>query len=145
MSDGLQSGRWHSIIPILREFETYLAADAPKLEVVNANDFEWSYEEYRRRKRGFRICSGRGVYLLFNAEAQLRYVGLAMNAFDDRIWGHDEYIQRRWTDVIAFQDDWRFMAPALECFLIARLQPPDNTHLRGVAIRERTVLRGNGG
>jgi len=137
MDDELQPARWSEIIPLLREFETYLAPDAPRLEIIHANDRAWSYEEYRRRKREYKICSGKGVYLLFNAEEQLRYVGAAMNTFDDRIWGHDEHVSRRWTDVIPFPSSWSFFAPALECFLIVKLQPPDNTVYRYYTIGER--------
>jgi hypothetical protein len=122
---------------MLREFETYLAPDAPRLEIINADDRKWSYEEYRCRKREFKICSGNGVYLLFNSEDQLRYVGVAMNTFDHRIWGHDEQVTRQWTDVIPFPSGWYFLAPALEFFLIVRLQPPDNTAYRGYTIGER--------
>lgn len=137
MSNIPQLGRWNNIIPLIRKFETYLAPDAPKLQIINANDSEWSYEEYRRRKSEFHICSGNGVYFLFDAEEQLRYIGLAMNTFDNRIWGHDEYVSRRWTDAIIFPNEWYFMAPALECFLIIKLQPPDNTNYRGHTIGER--------
>ena len=113
------------------------APDAPRLEIVNANDRAWSDDEYRRRKREFKICSGNGVYLLFNAEEQLRYVGAAMNTFDDRIWGHDADVNRHWTDVIPFPTGWYFLAPALEFFLIVKLQPPDNTVYRAYTIGER--------
>jgi hypothetical protein len=130
--------RWSSVISVVREFEAHLAHNAPKLQIVNAIDREWSYEEYRQRKREFRICSGKGVYLIFDVEDRLQYVGLAMNAFDDRIWSHDEYVPRKWTDVIAFPDDWCFIAPALECFLIAKLKPPGNSHYRSLAFGERT-------
>ena len=70
-----------------------------------------------------------------------RYVGLAMNRFDDRIWGHDEYVSRRWTDVIPFEHGWYFLAPALEFFLIVRLQPPDNTAYRSYSIGGRVFAK----
>ena len=139
MADEQPPARWAMITQLLREFESYLAADAPRLEIVHANDWEWSYEEYRRRKREFKICSGNGVYLLFNADEQLRYVGVAMNAFDHRIWTHDEHVSRRWTDVIPFPSGWYFLAPALEFFLIVRLQPPDNTAYRSYTIGDRAI------
>lgn len=131
--------RWSPIIPLLREFETYLAADAPRLKIVHANDVSWSNEEYRRRRRESKVFSGYGVYLIFNAEERLRYVGLAMNDFDQRIWGHDQHVSRRWTDVIPFEHGWYFLAPALEFFLIVRLQPPDNTAYSGYSIAERVL------
>jgi hypothetical protein len=33
--DGAEPARWLPIIPLLREFETYLAAGAPRLEIIN--------------------------------------------------------------------------------------------------------------
>jgi hypothetical protein len=137
LSDQTQPTRWTPIIAALREFESYLAADAPRLEIVNAIDADWTYEEYRRRKREFKICRGNGVYLIFDPTATLQYVGLAMNTFDHRIWGHDEYVSRHWTDVIPFAEGWYFLAPALEFFLIAKLQPPVNTAYSKYEIGER--------
>lgn len=139
MAEDIQPARWSPIIPLLRAFETYLAADAPRLKIVHANDIGWSYEEYLCRRRESKVFSGYGVYLIFNAEEQLRYVGLAMNTFDARIWGHDEHLSRHWTDVIPFEHGWYFLAPALEFFLIVRLQPPDNTAYRGYTIPERVL------
>jgi hypothetical protein len=140
MADEFQQARWSRIIPLLREFETYLAPDAPPLEIINANDWEWSDEEYRHRKREFKICSGSGVYLLFNANEQLRYIGVAMNTFDHRIWGHDEYVNRRWTDVIRFHSGWCFLAPALEFFLIVKLQPRTIRHTLATRLASARLL-----
>src|SRR5262249_57527184 len=64
--------RWRTVEPLLRKFESYLAADAPPLRIVAANDYEWSDEEYRQRKRDFKVCSGNGVYLIFNAASELQ-------------------------------------------------------------------------
>jgi hypothetical protein len=131
--------RWRKVEPLLREFESYLAAEAPPLRIVPANDYDWSDEEYRQRKRDFKVCSGSGVYLIFDVASQLQYVGLAMNTFDHRIWSHDEYISRQWTDVIPFDPAWYFLAPALEFFLIVHLRPPANTAYRQYSIGERVV------
>jgi hypothetical protein len=139
MDDAHSLPRWRKVEPLLREFESYLAADAPPLRIVPANDYDWSDEEYRQQKRDFKVCSGNGVYLIFDAASQLQYVGLAMNTFEHRIWSHDEYISRQWTDVIPFDPAWYFLAPALEFFLIVRLQPPANTAYRQYTISERLV------
>jgi hypothetical protein len=139
MEDAQSLPRWRTVEPLLREFKSYLAADAPPLRIVPANDYDWSDEEYRQRKRDFKVCSGSGVYLIFDAASELQYVGLAMNTFDHRIWSHDEYISRQWTDVIPFDPAWYFLAPALEFFLIVRLQPPANTAYRQYSIGERVV------
>lgn len=132
-----QPARWSTIIPLLREFEGYLAEDAPRLALVHANDSRWSDEAYRRRRAELKYGSKYGVYLLFEGTEQLRYVGLAMYSFDKRIWSHDGYISRQWTDIIPFEDTWYFLAPALEFFLISRLQPPDNRSYRNDRIGER--------
>ena len=139
MDEGVSLPRWGMVEPLLREFESYLSADAPQLRIVHANDRNWSYEEYRQRKQEFKVCSGNGVYLIYDAAAQLQYVGLAMNTFDHRIWGHDEHFSRQWTDVIPFDPAWYFLAPALEFFLIVRLQPPANTAYRNYPIAKRVV------
>jgi hypothetical protein len=144
MDEAVSLPRWGTVEPLLREFESYLAAEAPRLRIVPANDADWSYDEYRQRKRDYKICSGNGVYLIYDADSQLQYVWLAMNTFDHRIWGHDEYVSRQWTDVIPFDPAWYFLAPALEFFLIVRLQPPANTAYRKYTIGERVVVRTQG-
>ena len=50
MANESQLARWSAIVPLLREFETYIASDAPRLDIVNAIDREWSYEKYRHWK-----------------------------------------------------------------------------------------------
>jgi hypothetical protein len=138
MEEAVSLPRWSTVEPLLREFESYLATDAPRLRIVSANDCDWSYEKYRRRKREFKLCSGNGVYLIYDAASQLEYVGLAMNTFDHRIWDHDDQVSRQWTDIIPFDPAWYFLAPALEFFLIVRLQPPANTAYRKYTIGQRT-------
>ena len=141
MDEALSLPRWSTVEPLLREFESYLAANAPRLRILSANDYTWSYEEYRQRKQEFKVCSGNGVYLIYDAASQLQYVGLAMNTFDHRIWGHDEHVSRRWTDVIPFDPAWYFLAPALEFFLIVRLRPPGNKAYSKYTIGERAGLQ----
>ena len=118
--------RWDMIVPHLHEFQSHLANHIPQLIIQNATDRQWPHDRYlQQRKTG--IFSQKGVYLLFDNEEKLQYVGVATNTFDDRIWSHDWWIDRRFIDVIPFPDDYCFLALALEFFLIRRLQPPKNT------------------
>src|SRR4051794_32026216 len=58
MVEVVSLSRWSTVEPLLSEFESHLATDAPRLRIVHANDSDWSYEEYRQRKREFKVCSG---------------------------------------------------------------------------------------
>lgn len=121
--------RWSKIIPALEEFQSYLSPKAPTLRIVLGNDKQWSKYEYDTQvQQGvFRQC---GVYLFTTTENVLEYIGLATRTFDDRIWKHDDHISRRYTDLIPIPRDFDFLAPALEMFLIQRLNPPENKALR---------------
>jgi hypothetical protein len=69
----------------LRDFQSYLAPHVPTLEFVNATDAWWTEEEYNRlRPPGFPTRM-RGVYLLFDENEVLLYVGVAMVSFDKRV------------------------------------------------------------
>ena len=104
----------------------------PKVDVQLAVDSAWAAEEYRsRRPQGFPGRS-RGVYLFFDQSDALIYVGKACWNFDKRIWGHYSSKKHwKWIDIIPFEDEWWFLIPALEAFLIARLHPRDNKEYRG--------------
>lgn len=129
--------RWKPIIPQLREFELSLAEDLRCLQIVVGNDKQWSDTRYRKQVSTGIFSDKRGVYLMFDPKGDLQYVGKAMNAFDDNIWAkkHDAY--RRWTDLIPFEHRAYFLAPALEFFLISRLDPPRNSQYRGYTIPSR--------
>lgn len=67
-----------------------------------------------------------------DAPDALLYVGVAMYTFDYRVWEHEPDIpNRRYIDFIAFPDKYAFLAPALEFFLISRLNPPHNSIYTG--------------
>ena len=125
----MSEARWKAILPVLEEFQSFLSAKVPKLRIVVANDRRWPQERYlQQRKPG--IFLEYGVYLIFDPSETLEYVGLAMNTFDDRIWSHDSYVDRQWTDVIPMSHAYYFLAPALEFFLIVRLRPRKNSQYR---------------
>ena len=121
--------RWQSIAPVLDEFQTFLCPGLPRFELVAADDSQWSDDRYKAQ-RATGVFSRRGVYLIFDQSEALQYVGVAMYTFQKRIWSHDEWVRRRWTDVIPFPDESYFLARALEFFLIVRLRPPANTQYR---------------
>jgi hypothetical protein len=40
MVEAIEFTRWSAVEPLLREFESHLAVDAPRLRIVHANDAE---------------------------------------------------------------------------------------------------------
>lgn len=125
--------RWESIVPFLKEFQDYLGPRVPELEIQFGNDRRWSDERYEEQVRTG-IFEQYGVYLIFEADEALQYVGLAMNRFQERIWMHDAYVNRQFTDLIPFRYEHYFLAPALEFFLVCRLRPPKNKVYRDYTI-----------
>jgi hypothetical protein len=117
--------RWKPVLPHLLEFQKHLAELVPPLELIAANDHQWTQERYLEQCRTG-IFNKYGVYLIFAPDESLEYVGLAMNRFHDRIWSHDDWVNRRWTDVIPLRHEHYFLGPALEFLLICRLRPPKN-------------------
>ena len=53
--------------------------------------------------------------------------------FDKRVWSHQSRLEYRWIDIIPFDEEHYFLAPALEFFLICKLNPLDNRVFRGYA------------
>lgn len=125
--------RWEPIIPQLRDFQHHLAPHVPELRIQHANDRRWSQQRYREQCRTG-IFDQYGVYLMFDNNEVLEYVGVAMNSFHDRLWSHDSFVERMLTDVIAIPHEYYFLGVALEFFLICRLHPPKNTIYRGYTI-----------
>ena len=123
--------RWEPIIPLLREFESFLSDKVARLRIVFACDRHWSEDEYKRRRPPGFPSNLRGVYLIFDPAEALRYVGVAMFNYDKRVWSHDAELERRWTDIIPFDDRHLFLALSFEFFLISRLKPPGNKVYRG--------------
>jgi hypothetical protein len=125
--------RWQPLLPVLDEFQANLAPQFRRLELTAATDKQWSDAEYwKLRPKGF-PSRLRGVYLLFDEDDCLLYVGLAMWRFDKRVWAHDEWIPRRWIDIISLDDRSIFLAPSLEFWLISRIKGLRNRIYRGYA------------
>jgi hypothetical protein len=118
--------RWRDIQPLLDQFADQTAAHVPRPQILLAVDRQWSDEEYKARRPDGFPSRLRGVYLIFDSDEHLLYVGLAMSCFDSRVWDHDDDLDRRWTDIVPFDNEHIFLAPALEFYLIAKLKPPHN-------------------
>ena len=124
--------RWRAVRTSLDDFRKYLSPDVPCFPIVAANDFKWSEEEYNRlRPKGFPTKLN-GVYLIFDEQEVLLYVGVSVVNFDKRVWSHDSHFkacgaQRRWTDIIVLPRECAFLGLSLEYFLICRLRPRWNT------------------
>jgi len=117
--------RWKNVQAALDEFHAHLAPTVPRPQVVALNDRRWTDEQY---KANLKIAPYKlpGVYLIYDLSEKLLYVGLATGNFHDRIWSHDHHLDRCFTDVIAFDENYSFLIPSLELFLIRRLKPPGN-------------------
>lgn len=121
--------RWRAAHSALAEFRSYVTERVPTFEIVNETDRTWSDEEYRERRS--RRLQEPGVYLMFDDDGVLLYVGVARWTFDKRVWTHDQEPRflarpRRWIDLIPFPRECAFLASALEHFLIERLRPVHN-------------------
>jgi hypothetical protein len=127
--------RWAPIIPHLRGFQRHLAPHVPPLAIHHLNDRRWTREQYLKQCKAGQF-NHYGVYLMFDREEKLEYVGVAMNSFHNRIWDHDSFVERMLTDVIPIPHAYYFLGLSLEFFLICRLHPPKNTIYRGYTIPE---------
>jgi hypothetical protein len=118
--------RWSEIQDIIDKFQEFLAPDdVMQLKVQKGID----------RRSGIEFSeqcgalTNRGVYLFFDGSDSLRYVGCAsLQPFGRRIpqsikklqekrW-IDIWEELRWVDVITFNYERSFFAPALEKYLI---------------------------
>jgi hypothetical protein len=118
--------RWKQIENSIEEFRKFLSSNIPKLSIVNATDKKWTAKQYKELKpKGF-PSKLRGVYLIFDEQETLLYIGLSTTCFNKRIWKHDTRFQRRYIDIIPIGDNCFPLAPALEYFLITRHPTPGN-------------------
>ena len=113
----MELNHWRPIIPVIAEFQSYLSTEVQPLKIVAANDRNWTDAEYKRfRPSGF-PSRLRGVYLIFDSSEKLLYVGVAMFNYDNRVWTHDNNLERRWTDIISFEDKYVFFCFVSGVFL----------------------------
>jgi hypothetical protein len=97
----------------------------------------------RRWPQTWPNADGRGVYLVFDHELSLRYIGKASmrSSIGARLGTYFGYaedrsckilhtgwrVQPRFLVTVAVPDETPWEAPAIEEYLIKRLQPPDNS------------------
>jgi hypothetical protein len=119
--------RWDKIQQSINEFQNQLNSSVPNLKIIQATDKKWTKAEYQSNKPvGFPFKMA-GVYLLFNTDDELLYIGVSTVCFNKRIWHHDNRLKsRRFIDIIPFEDKFIHFAPALEYFLITRHHTPGN-------------------
>lgn len=119
------------------EFQSFLSDKVPKLELIKPVHKDWSPEEYKQHQMTGVVPKGfpsrlKGVYILFDWEDQLKYIGVATYNYDKRVWTHDKHFEaaEMWRgdiDIIPLTDEFSFIAPSLEYYLITRLKPMLNS------------------
>ena len=137
--------RWQQLRAALADFRSYLSPDIPPFPILAANDYWWDDDEYKRNRPVGFPSKMRGVYLMYDANGELMYVGVALVNFDKRVWSHDDLFashsdERRWTDIISINPEHAFLALSLEYFLICRLRPKYNTAYSGYEVPQLGVV-----
>ena len=106
--------RWELLKEAVDKFSEYFASKFPKLKVEESSDvLNWEDQI--------------GVYLIFDCNSSLFYVGEATVNFGSRISDHKNTFECSTVDLIVFPTNIRCFIPALERFLIKELQPLGNT------------------
>jgi hypothetical protein len=120
--------RWRPIEAELGEFRRYLYDGFPPLKICEGYDSAWErgplYKSAVKARRYYRA----GVYLFFDVDGKLLYVGKGM-WFYGRIFRH-AIPGARYVDLIAFDEQHAPFLSALEHFLICRLKPHFNKNGR---------------
>jgi hypothetical protein len=112
--------RWRLIEEMIREFQTLLSPSIPRLELEEGVDCESKVQSSALKKPG--------VYFIFDATEMLMYVGSASSEqMIQRTRTHLKSKERfqkspRWIDIIPLEWDWFFIAPALELYLIQKIE-----------------------
>lgn len=122
----------------LAKFRTLLAPEAvvPEFEISDRYDIKSDWQ------KSLPHAAEAGVYLIYSADETLLYIGKASagstigRRLDKYFKGADgQGVSRKnmkWTKepryirAVKVASDFKFFAPALEEFLIDRMQPPDN-------------------
>jgi hypothetical protein len=108
-------------------FCALLADSVPAPEVVLLYDWDWTRQQWLDYRKQTGYHRRRGVYAHFSVTGECLYVGKGSSEKQrlDRCWGYrgDEC---QWILAASVPDDIPYLVPALEQFLIERLNPRDN-------------------
>lgn len=115
-----EQSRWFNIRDVLTSFYSYfVVGKVPKLEILNV------------RSAGIVMDSNSpdtltGVYLLFNRDNQLLYIGYTSDRLSSRLRNHEKTFEWYHEDIIVIEPEFRWLACGLERFLIDELHPRFN-------------------
>lgn len=115
--------RWNDLKTALDEFRG-IFSDSPAWQPELLNDRDDN--ELYRSQLAARAFAGAGVYLHYSPSGDLLYVGMTMSGLH-RCWDCRPQ-DCRWTDVVPPPNGFDLFVPALEIYLIRRLQPLNNKH-----------------
>lgn len=105
--------RWEEAQDALRDFQSYLAVRVPVLRIERDTDvLGWQKLQ--------------GVYLNYDEQGRLLYLGFTLDCFQNRKSQHEKRFETYWLDLIVLPEGLIFLAPALESFLLKRLFPELN-------------------
>lgn len=128
----MSPSRWAPIEEMICDFQGLLAPlqTIPQFKIEKGVDCD-HYPTFGAASPALRL---RGVYLVFDESEWPRYIGMAAErSLIERIRNHRKRewkdVNPRWIDVIPFDWEWVFFAPALELYLIDRVGEKEGSKL----------------
>lgn len=116
--------RWQRLRSALRQFRDKHAPASPDFEIVAYSEPGGEYPTTRHPGVGSRRC----VYLFFDEQQRLNYVGKSAGGVLSRMYQHDDNprIDRTYVDVVLCVGPHRDCMEELEDFLYLTLRPTAN-------------------
>lgn len=101
---------------LIRDFQRFLAPTLPQLKIERGVD---CVDDYRKISTALGKC---GVYLIFDDSESLRYIGVT-GCLAERIpaYRYEDRFVPRWVDVIPFDSESKYLALALEWYLLDKV------------------------
>jgi len=110
--------RWDKILTTIEEFKSYFVGNQiHPLTPVECRRSGYDHDLDISHSKS-------GVYLLFNKDERLLYVGWTRNLVKDRVLDHAKRFDWSILDIIPIEEDMHWLGCALERFLIDRVIPP---------------------
>jgi len=112
--------RWTRLPELIEEFQALLAPQVPHLQIQEGASDGLATRSPALKKPG--------VYLLFDETATLKYIGSAVNQpLIGRVRTYMGQESRlpfvpKYIDIVPFEWEWCFFAPALELYLIQKIE-----------------------